>query len=309
MRRSAPWCARRSPTTVCACSWARTVHAIQRRCDPGSRCRPTPDLAADVVLVVTGVRPNVDLGLQAGVQLGAAALAVEHACRRRRFAGVLGTQVVQGLRPRRRRHRPARHPRSGARLTDPGPSRSSCPTTSATTPAPSTSTIRLTADQDTGQLLGAQIAGASAAKSPSASTPSPPRFDHRMTVDELNDLDLSYTPPFSAPMGSGAGRRPGVARRLVAADTVGTASCGDVRTQRTHARTDPTDQALLGWRGRGGSAGVRRGRRPRPASPVKAIPDQTHRGDRNTIRAHARPTPWTPANEVRAEVGATVGRR
>jgi NADPH-dependent 2,4-dienoyl-CoA reductase/sulfur reductase-like enzyme len=59
--------------------------------------------------------------------------------------------------------------------------------------------VRVTGDQHTGQLLGAQLLGhwqASIAK----------RLDifatallHRMTVDHLNDLDLSYTPPLGSP--------------------------------------------------------------------------------------------------------------
>lgn len=59
--------------------------------------------------------------------------------------------------------------------------------------------VRVTGDRHTGQLLGAQVLGhwqASIAK----------RLDifatallHRVTVDHLNDLDLSYTPPLGSP--------------------------------------------------------------------------------------------------------------
>jgi NADPH-dependent 2,4-dienoyl-CoA reductase/sulfur reductase-like enzyme len=59
--------------------------------------------------------------------------------------------------------------------------------------------LRITGDRQTGQLLGAQLVGhhdAEVAKR--IDIPAGALF-HHMTVDGLNDLDLSYTPPFGSP--------------------------------------------------------------------------------------------------------------
>ena len=59
--------------------------------------------------------------------------------------------------------------------------------------------IRITGDRTSGQLLGAQLVGhhdAEVAKR--IDIPASALF-HHMTVDGLNDLDLSYTPPFGSP--------------------------------------------------------------------------------------------------------------
>jgi NADPH-dependent 2,4-dienoyl-CoA reductase/sulfur reductase-like enzyme len=59
--------------------------------------------------------------------------------------------------------------------------------------------IRLTGDQVTGQLLGAQmvghVSGEVAKRIDSVAT----ALFHQMSIDGLNDLDLSYTPPLSSP--------------------------------------------------------------------------------------------------------------
>jgi NADPH-dependent 2,4-dienoyl-CoA reductase/sulfur reductase-like enzyme len=59
--------------------------------------------------------------------------------------------------------------------------------------------LRITGDRTSGQLLGAQLVGhhdAEVAKR--VDIPANALF-HHMTVDELSDLDLSYTPPFGSP--------------------------------------------------------------------------------------------------------------
>jgi NADPH-dependent 2,4-dienoyl-CoA reductase/sulfur reductase-like enzyme len=59
--------------------------------------------------------------------------------------------------------------------------------------------LRLTGDRQTGRLLGAQLVGhhdGEVAKR--IDIPAGALF-HTMTVDGLNDLDLSYTPPFGSP--------------------------------------------------------------------------------------------------------------
>ena len=129
--------------------------------------------------------------------------------------------------PRRRRERPRRHRRVRRQLSAPRSSkvfdlvaartglrdhealaaglrpahgRVTKPTTTRpTTPAATRITMRYTGDRSTGRLLGVQLVGHRHARSPNASTSPPPRIFHRMTVDELSDLDLSYTPPLGSP--------------------------------------------------------------------------------------------------------------
>jgi hypothetical protein len=59
--------------------------------------------------------------------------------------------------------------------------------------------MRWTGDRDSGRLLGCQIAGhhdGQVAKR--IDTPATAIFDG-LSVDQVNDLDLSYTPPFGMP--------------------------------------------------------------------------------------------------------------
>ena len=59
--------------------------------------------------------------------------------------------------------------------------------------------IRITGDRSGGQLLGAQLVGDHRAEvAKRIDIPAGALF-HRMSVDGLNDLDLSYTPPFGSP--------------------------------------------------------------------------------------------------------------
>jgi NADPH-dependent 2,4-dienoyl-CoA reductase/sulfur reductase-like enzyme len=59
--------------------------------------------------------------------------------------------------------------------------------------------LRITGDQASGQLLGAQLVGDHRAEvAKRIDIPADALF-HHMTVDGLNDLDLSYTPPFGSP--------------------------------------------------------------------------------------------------------------
>ena len=59
--------------------------------------------------------------------------------------------------------------------------------------------IRLTADDDTGRFLGAQIVGHAGGQVAKRIDVFAVALFHGMTVDALNDLDLSYTPPLSTP--------------------------------------------------------------------------------------------------------------
>lgn len=59
--------------------------------------------------------------------------------------------------------------------------------------------FRLTGDQRTGQLLGAQLIGPWGQEVSKRIDTFANALFHAMTVEELNDLDLSYTPPLSSP--------------------------------------------------------------------------------------------------------------
>ncbi len=59
--------------------------------------------------------------------------------------------------------------------------------------------IRVTGDRKTGRLLGAQMVGHSQSEVAKRIDVFATALFHGMRVDELNDLDLSYTPPLSSP--------------------------------------------------------------------------------------------------------------
>lgn len=59
--------------------------------------------------------------------------------------------------------------------------------------------IRLTGDLMTGQLLGAQMVGHAAGEVAKHIDSIATALFHKMNVEALNELDLSYTPPFSSP--------------------------------------------------------------------------------------------------------------
>lgn len=60
-------------------------------------------------------------------------------------------------------------------------------------------TMRITGDRRRGRLLGAQLLGHLDAEVSKRIDIAAAALHHGMTVDELNDLDLSYTPPFGSP--------------------------------------------------------------------------------------------------------------
>jgi NADPH-dependent 2,4-dienoyl-CoA reductase/sulfur reductase-like enzyme len=59
--------------------------------------------------------------------------------------------------------------------------------------------VRITGDRLTGQLLGAQLLGNKRSEVSKRIDIFATALFHGMTVEELNDLDLSYTPPLSSP--------------------------------------------------------------------------------------------------------------
>jgi len=66
-------------------------------------------------------------------------------------------------------------------------------------PGASPITIRITGDSTSGQLLGAQLVGARHTETAKRVDIYATALHHAMTVDQLSDLDLSYTPPFGSP--------------------------------------------------------------------------------------------------------------
>ena len=59
--------------------------------------------------------------------------------------------------------------------------------------------IRVSGDRQAGRLLGAQILGPWQAEVAKRIDVYAAGLCHGMTVDGINDLDLSYTPPFGSP--------------------------------------------------------------------------------------------------------------
>ena len=59
--------------------------------------------------------------------------------------------------------------------------------------------IRITGDQKTCKLLGAQIIGAYGAEISKRIDTIAASIHNGMAMEALNDLDLSYTPPLSSP--------------------------------------------------------------------------------------------------------------
>ena len=59
--------------------------------------------------------------------------------------------------------------------------------------------LRITGDRQSGQLLGAQLLGHWQSEVSKRCDVFATAIFHEMKVEELNDLDLSYTPPFSSP--------------------------------------------------------------------------------------------------------------
>jgi NADPH-dependent 2,4-dienoyl-CoA reductase/sulfur reductase-like enzyme len=59
--------------------------------------------------------------------------------------------------------------------------------------------IRITGDRKTGRLLGAQIIGAYGTEVSKRIDTVAASIHNGMTMESVNDLDLSYTPPLSSP--------------------------------------------------------------------------------------------------------------
>jgi NADPH-dependent 2,4-dienoyl-CoA reductase/sulfur reductase-like enzyme len=202
-------------------------------------------LAADLVLVATGVRPATELAVAAGLDLGAAgAVAVDRQMRTSaegvwaagdcvqthhrllgtetylplgttahkqgrvagenvlgghiEYAGSLGTQAVKifdlvaaatGLGDREARQ-------DGF---DPVTVEVTADDHKRYYPGATPLRVRLTGDRATGRLLGGQLLGAYGAEVSKRVDVLAAALHHGDRVDQLGDLDLSYTPPLSSP--------------------------------------------------------------------------------------------------------------
>jgi NADPH-dependent 2,4-dienoyl-CoA reductase/sulfur reductase-like enzyme len=116
----------------------------------------------------------------------------------REFSGSLGTQVVKifdlviartGL----------RHDEALAESFRPFTVESTVNDHKAYYPGASPLTIRVTGDFATGRLLGAQVLGRWGAEISKRLDIFATGLFHEMSVEQLSDLDLSYTPPLSSP--------------------------------------------------------------------------------------------------------------
>jgi NADPH-dependent 2,4-dienoyl-CoA reductase/sulfur reductase-like enzyme len=115
-----------------------------------------------------------------------------------RFAGSLGTQVVKvfdlvAARTGIRDHEAATvgySPVSSTAIADDH---------KAYYPGAQPISIRITGDRDSGKLLGAQLVGARGTETAKRVDTYATALFHGMNVEQLSDLDLSYTPPLGSP--------------------------------------------------------------------------------------------------------------
>lgn len=118
----------------------------------------------------------------------------------RRFAGSLGTQVVKvfdavAARTGLREH----EARTAGRGWTPATTAATADDHKAYYPGATPIAIRLTGDTTTGRLLGGQLVGHLGAEIAKRVDIYATALFHRMTVDGVSDLDLSYTPPLGSP--------------------------------------------------------------------------------------------------------------
>jgi NADPH-dependent 2,4-dienoyl-CoA reductase/sulfur reductase-like enzyme len=116
----------------------------------------------------------------------------------RGFAGSLGTQVVKIFDQAAARTGLRDHEATAAGY-DPVTVQSEADDHKAYYPGSHRITIRFTGDRTTGRLLGVQLFGHRHAEIAKRIDIAATAIFHNMTVDGLNDLDLSYTPPLGSP--------------------------------------------------------------------------------------------------------------
>jgi NADPH-dependent 2,4-dienoyl-CoA reductase/sulfur reductase-like enzyme len=200
--------------------------------------------AADLVLVVAGVRPEVALAAEAGAALGVrGAIAVDPGMRtnlpdvfaagdcvithhrllgvtwlplgttahkqgrvagenalggNRQFAGSLGTQVVK-IFDQAAARTGLRDYEAAAAGFDPVTVGSQADDHKAYYPGSHRIAMRVTGDRGTGRLLGLQLFGHKNAEIAKRIDIAATAIYAGLTVDQVSDLDLSYTPPLGSP--------------------------------------------------------------------------------------------------------------
>ncbi|MGB6454631.1 MAG: CoA-disulfide reductase, partial [Streptosporangiaceae bacterium] len=118
--------------------------------------------------------------------------------RSRQFAGSLGTQVVK-IFDQAAARTGLRHDEAAAAGFDPVTVQSAADDHKAYYPGSHRITMRVTGDRRTGQLLGMQLFGHKHAEIAKRIDIAATAIFHHMTVEEMTDLDLSYTPPLGSP--------------------------------------------------------------------------------------------------------------
>src|SRR5579859_4284758 len=116
----------------------------------------------------------------------------------RQFAGSLGTQVVKIFSQAAARTGLRDHEALAAGF-DPVTTETAADDHKAYYPGSHRITVRVTGDRTTGRLLGLQLFGHKDAEVATRIDIAAAAIFHGMTVDEVSDLDLSYTPPLGSP--------------------------------------------------------------------------------------------------------------
>ena len=126
-------------------------------------------------------------------------VAGENACGgHREFAGSLGTQVVKIFNQAAARTGLRDHEARAAGY-DPVTVGSEADDHKAYYPGSHRIAMRFTGDRQTGRLLGVQLFGSKDAEIAKRVDIAATAIFHTMAVDDLSDLDLSYTPPLGSP--------------------------------------------------------------------------------------------------------------
>jgi NADPH-dependent 2,4-dienoyl-CoA reductase/sulfur reductase-like enzyme len=230
-------------TTVRRISRAESGQAGRVRVDATAAGESLSE-TADMVLIVTGVRPDAGLAATAGAALSVkGTIAVDRSMRtnlpdvfaagdcvvthhrllgetylplgttahkqgrvagenalggNREFAGSLGTQVVK-IFDQVAARTGLRHSEAAAAGFDPVTVESAADDHKAYYPGSHGITMRVTGDRNTRRLLGLQLFGHRRAEVAKRIDIAATAIFHAMTVDEVSDLDLSYTPPLGSP--------------------------------------------------------------------------------------------------------------
>jgi NADPH-dependent 2,4-dienoyl-CoA reductase/sulfur reductase-like enzyme len=231
-------------TTARQISRAPSTTPARLRVEAQTESGAAVERLADMVLVVTGVRPDTELAATAGARLGVrGAIQVDPEMRtglpdllaagdcvvthhrllgemylplgttahkqgrvagenalggNRRFAGSLGTQVVK-IFDHAAARTGLRHDEAATAGFDPITVQSQADDHKAYYPGSHRITMRVTGDRLSGRLLGMQLFGHKHAEIAKRIDIAATAIFNDMTVEDVSDLDLSYTPPLGSP--------------------------------------------------------------------------------------------------------------